>query len=614
MHKINPTFSLFFKSNFFLTTLIFLGFLIHFHNYTFNNFIFTLIASISSVTLLTTILYLISMPFLFFKKWSIIFLSFLFVTTNITLIIDFFIYKLFHFHINAMVLNIITSPESMDSIQTGIAPLITLIIAIVGLIYFEILSYQKIKKLSIHTQKNINTKLNNRIFLPLLGLLLIDKLGFGFASLFNQNTLIAPIKIIPLYQPLTFSKFATKHFGFKITEHAKYSVKVDAALNYPLSPLRINTNKPSFPIFIFALDSVSYTAISSKVTPNIYKFSQEALVFKHHFSGGNSTRFGIFSLMYGLNATYWFSFLHANQKPVLFDILQERDYDIHIFSSTNTNWPEFRKTCYAGIQDKIQDNFDGKPWEKDTQSSKCFLEQIKNSSPNKLLFNFIFLDSPHGYSYPPNANIYGAKEGEINYLSITPNCSALNTVKKYYKNALHYNDQLIGKMLTGLKNKGLYDKSLIIFTSDHGQEFFEYGNFGHNTSFSLSQIHVPFILKLPKSLQISNLGQKINTSLTSHEDVVPTLLSLLGVTNAPSDYSNGKNFLANNFHRDYVFAANWNNNAIITSETISIFSNLPNKIFGNEIRDTRTYKELPHLRPKSKFILDTINENKKFLK
>jgi len=613
MHKINSTFSLFFKANFLLTTLLFLGFLIHFHSYTLSNFIFALIASISSTTLLASILYLISIPFSFLKRWGIIFLGFLFVTTNVILIIDFFVYKLFHFHMNAMVLNIITSPEAMDSIQTGIAPLVALIVAITGLIYFEIVSYRKIKNLNVHIQKNMNTKLNKHILLPLLTLLLIDKLGFGFASLFNQNTLIAPIKVIPLYQPLTFSKFAVKHFGFKITEQAKYSIKVDAALNYPLSPLR-TTNKPTFPIFILALDSVSYTAISPKVTPNIYAFSQDALVFKHHFSGGNSTRFGIFSLMYGLNATYWFSFLHANQKPVLFDVLQQKDYEIHIFSSTNTNWPEFRKTCYAGIQDKIQDHFDGEPWKKDAQNTECFLEQIKNYSQSQLLFNFIFLDSPHGYSYPPNANIYNAKEGEVNYLSLTPDSTALNTVKKYYKNALHYNDQLIGKMLATIKAKGLYDKSLIIFTSDHGQEFFEYGNFGHNTSFSPSQIHIPFLLKLPKALQASNLGQKINASFTSHEDVVPTLLTLLGITNSPSDYSNGKNFLANDFHRDYVFAANWNNNAIITPETTSVFSNLPNKIFDNEVRDTKTYKKLPHIKPKSKFILDSINENKKFLK
>jgi membrane-anchored protein YejM (alkaline phosphatase superfamily) len=606
----NPSFSLFFKANLFLTTLLFLGFLVHFKGYGFSNLLFAIIATISSATLLAIIFYIISIPFSFIKNWGIKLLALLFILANIALIIDFFVYKLFHFHINAMVLNILTSPDAMDSIQAGVTPFIALALAIMALVYFEIVVYKKINSISNTHQVNLNQKLNKLIILPLFLILLTDKLGFGFASLFSKNTIIAPIKVIPLYQPLTFTKIAAKHFGFKAEEQAKYSIKTDAALNYPLVPLKIKQTISTFPIFIIALDSVKYTAITPELTPNISTFSKDALVLKHHFSGGNSTRFGIFSLMYGLNATYWFSFLHANQKPLLFDVLQKRGYDINIFSSTNTNWPEFRKTCYVAIQDKIQDSFKGEPWKKDAQSSQCFIDQINTYNSSKPLFNFIFLDAPHGYSYPPDANIYNAEGGEVNYLSITPNSQELETVEKRYKNALHYNDKLVGKMLETLKAKGLYDDALILFTSDHGQEFFEYGNFGHNTSFSLSQAQVPMLIKLPKSMQHLTSPNGI----TSHQDIVPTLLSMLGVSNPSSNYSNGQNIFASDYHRDYTFCANWNNNAILTSETISVFSNLPNKMFGNEVRDTQSYEKLPNVKPKSKFILDTMNENKKFLK
>lgn len=607
---INSTFSLFFKANFFLTTLLFLGFLVHFNTYNISNFFFAIIASISSATLLAIILYILSFPFSFLKTWGIRLLAFLFLLVNVALVVDFFVYKLFHFHINAMVLNIITSPDAMDSIQTGVAPLIAFIVAIMVLIYLEVFTAKQIQKLSLDTRKSLNRKINKLILLPLFLILLTDKLGFGFASLFSNNMLVAPVKVIPLYQPLTFTKIAAKHFGFKAEEQAKYSISTDAALNYPISALTVDTSKQTFPIFIITLDSVKQTVITPELTPHIANFSKDALVFKHHFSGGNSTRFGIFSFMYGLNATYWFSFLHANQKPVLFDVLQQRNYDINIFSSTNTNWPEFRKTCYVDIQDSIQDSFGGEPWKKDEQSTQCFLDDIQNKKGDKPLFNFIFLDAPHGYSYPPSENVYGAEAGEINYLSITAGSEELKTVEKRYNNALRYNDKLFEKMITQLKDKGLYDDALIIFTSDHGQEFFEYGNFGHNTSFSLAQIQVPMIIKLPKSFQYLTLPNGI----TSHQDIVPTILSLLGVQNPTSDYSNGQNIFAQDFKRDYIFSANWNNNAILTPKTVSVFSNLPNKIFGNEVRDTQTYKQLPHMKPKSKFILDTMNENKKFLK
>jgi len=171
---------------------------------------------------------------------------------------------------------------------------------------------------------------------------------------------------------------------------------------------------------------------------------------------------------------------------------------------------------------------------------------------------------------------------------------------------------LFGKMLQALKDNNLYDNSLIIYTSDHGQEFYEQGNFGHNTAFSDGQIHIPLLIKLPKSLR--NLSQSAAIhKLTSHQDIPPTLLSLLGVTNATSTYSNGFNLLSTDFSRDYIFSANWNSNAILTNETVSIFSNKPNKIFNNEVREQPSYKKI-NQKTKSTLLLDVIEENKKFLK
>jgi membrane-anchored protein YejM (alkaline phosphatase superfamily) len=444
--------------------------------------------------------------------------------------------------------------------------------------------------------------------------MLTEKASYGFSTLFSKNEFISAFKVIPLYQPLTFRRIAAQYFKFDAKEQAKYSIKKKADLNYPIEPLQIDKNTDKFNIFIIASDSVKYSILNEDVTPNIMAFSKDALVFNHHYSGGNSTRFGIFSLIYGINATYWFSFLNENQRPVIFDVLQKLNYDISIISSTNTNWPEFRKTCYVNVQENIEDEFKGSPWKKDEQSTACFLSHVDSYTKKNSHFNFIFLDAPHGYSYPETSNKYRAAKGEINYLSISKESAELKTTVKRYKNAVHYNDKLFGKILSKLKEKDMYDNALIIYTSDHGQEFFEQGNFGHNTSFSKGQIHIPLMIKLPKSLKNSNLGEHINDSLTSHQDIVPSILTLLGVKNNVSKYSNGKNFFSQTFQRDYIFSANWNNNAIVSKETTAIFSNLPNKMFNNEVRDSQTYKILTNKTINSKFILDTMNENKKFLK
>jgi len=597
-----------------LTIVIFFAFLFQNSTYTPFNFLLTLMGLISSAAILYIVLYIVLLPLSWTPKLKLYMAALLFTLTDIGLIIDFFIYRLFHFHINAMVLNILTSPDALDSIQTGVMPVLIFLLVTAAIIYFQYHMIQRLKQYDEKSRRALNRSLNRYMMIPLFLIILTEKITFGFATLFSKKELISTFKVIPLYQPLTFNRIAAKYFGVKAEKQAKYSIRTKADLNYPLQTVTVDRTIPPFNIFIIASDAVKYSILNKDITPNIMHFAKDALVFEHHYSGGNSTRFGIFSLIYGLNATYWFSFLNANQKPVLFDVLRQKDYDISIISSTNTNWPEFRKTCYVDIQKDIHDKFEGVPWEKDALSTACFLNHIATSSQKRPLFTFIFLDAPHGYSYPPEENRYHAPEGEVNYLAVSKGSQELRDTLKQYKNAVHYNDKLFGTMIRALKEKGLYDNAMIIYTSDHGQEFFEQGNFGHNTAFSQGQIHVPLLIKLPSSLKNHKIGTQINASLTSHQDVVPSILSLLGVTNDPSVYSNGKNFFSNTFHRDYVFSANWTTNAIITPHTTSVFSNLPNKIFNNEVRETKTYTLIPNAKTNSKFILDTMNENKKFLK
>ncbi len=118
------------------------------------------------------------------------------------------------------------------------------------------------------------------------------------------------------------------------------------------------------------------------------------------------------------------------------------------------------------------------------------------------------------------------------------------------------------------------------------------------------------IIKFPKQTP-----KKID-DLSSHVDLVPTLLSYVGVTNRPETYSNGFDMLKEDYKRNYIFTANWNNNAIVTDKSTMVFSNLPNKIFNNEIRSTESYKKIPKSVSDidDVTILDVLNQNRKFLK
>jgi len=96
-----------------------------------------------------------------------------------------------------------------------------------------------------------------------------------------------------------------------------------------------------------------------------------------------------------------------------------------------------------------------------------------------------------------------------------------------YDNAIAYNDYLIGKIIKTLKEENLFENTIIVFFSDHGESIYEHKIYvDHHGLYDVS-MHVPLIIsakQLPKD-------KKIN-SLASLQDITPTILNLINV-----DYS-----------------------------------------------------------------------------
>ncbi|MGB5816163.1 MAG: sulfatase [Thermoanaerobaculia bacterium] len=94
-----------------------------------------------------------------------------------------------------------------------------------------------------------------------------------------------------------------------------------------------------------------------------------------------------------------------------------------------------------------------------------------------------------------------------------------------YDAEVAYSDHEFGRFLEELSGRGLYEESLIIFVSDHGEEFMEHGSWTHGHSLHAELVDVPLIVRLP-------LGWASGTRIddpVQHIDLLPTLLDLLGV-------------------------------------------------------------------------------------
>lgn len=95
----------------------------------------------------------------------------------------------------------------------------------------------------------------------------------------------------------------------------------------------------------------------------------------------------------------------------------------------------------------------------------------------------------------------------------------LATVELYRAEALAFDD-FFGAFIRKLKRMKIYESSMIILMSDHGEEFFEHGGWGHSHSLYSELIRVPAIIKFPKS---QFKGKRVSAP-TGIVDLMPTIL------------------------------------------------------------------------------------------
>lgn len=110
--------------------------------------------------------------------------------------------------------------------------------------------------------------------------------------------------------------------------------------------------------------------------------------------------------------------------------------------------------------------------------------------------------------------------GQLPRREITPEQVA--ALVGLYDAGVRYVDHNIGRLLDGLKERGLYDRTVIVVTSDHGEEFFEYGGFLH-TKVRAILLRVPLLFHIPNALQ--GVVRRDQVQLL---DLAPTFAKLLG--------------------------------------------------------------------------------------
>ena len=221
---------------------------------------------------------------------------------------------------------------------------------------------------------------------------------------------------------------------------------------------------------------------------------------------------------------------------------------------------------------------------------------LAQRDPERPFFGFLFFDSPTNNSYPKDYP-------EPAQPMIAQNPAQAERFTSYQR-ALHFADALVADAMSVLNKHQLLDDTLVIFTSDHGQEFDEnrLGFKSHGSSFSDWQLKVPLVMLWPGKTP------EVITRRTAHRDLAPTLLSdVLGCAADPGLYSTGRS-LFEPTSWPYVIAGSYHNMAVVEPRQITV--SYPGGYF--EVRAKEDYQPLGIRQVNRELLSDALVQMRRF--
>jgi len=263
-------------------------------------------------------------------------------------------------------------------------------------------------------------------------------------------------------------------------------------------------------------------------TPNIDAIAREGIVFEHAISPLPYTLPAHCTMLTGTIPPYHGVFDNSDYKlsegnVTLAELLKEKGYLTAGFVSS------FIMDSQFGLGqgfDLYDDDFEeashamGINQQSGGKTTHDVIEWLRRHKDEK---NFVFLHyyDPHFTYDPPEP--FASK-----FRNVPPPENVTIRFEQAlfdgYAGEIAYTDHCIGQVVDELRQLGLYDSTMIIITSDHGEMLGQHGEGFHGYFLYQPAIRVPLIFKLPQLSKHRRI-----TSTVGLVDIVPTVCSLLGI-------------------------------------------------------------------------------------
>jgi arylsulfatase A-like enzyme len=297
-------------------------------------------------------------------------------------------------------------------------------------------------------------------------------------------------------------------------------------------------------VFVYLIDTLRADALGiygsrQATSPHVDAFSRDAVVFDRAYSASAWTLPATFSVLSGLSPSHHGVVLPGDRLPAdlapwLPELLSRRGYETVAISQWLLGGDHFGMN--RGFEDYYMNvRRSGK---NPSAAARWFLwrQLQQRRHPESPLFAYLHVVDPHALYRPRGRDARFAAEhpGKLSPELYDPNYFLANGLgrnraevahlRALYEGEVHAADRAFGTFVELLKFFGVYDHSVIVLLSDHGEEFYEHGGFDHGRTLYDELLRVPLIVKLPHSQQA---GTRVATPV-SLLDVAPTIAALAG--------------------------------------------------------------------------------------
>ena len=273
-------------------------------------------------------------------------------------------------------------------------------------------------------------------------------------------------------------------------------------------------------------DHVGTYGYTRPTTPRLDALARESVVFENGFSHAPSTRYSIPAIQTGRYPSSIATSASLHWPPAILpenrlfaEMLKDRGYHTGATASYGGSgyfepqWGIFQGFDEYDTHLKALHSLGGNPSSTRGTSARQLadldVDWIAKHKDQKFYFWTHFYDTHYDFERHPDM----------------PESNFGNSEIDLYDGEIRFSDFHIGRVLDAIKAAGLWDKTIIVITADHGDGFGEHGippNQRHGYHLYANETKVPFIIRVP------GVAPRRVITPVGHIDILPTVLNAIG--------------------------------------------------------------------------------------